>query len=171
MAHENKPLVGVIMGSKSDLPIMEEALQMLDTFEVPYEVMIASAHRTPEKVQDYAETAVDRGLLIIIAAAGGAAALPGVLAAFTTLPIIGVPIKTDSLGGVDSLYSMVQMPPGIPVAVMAINGARNAALFAIEVLATTNDSYRDKLVSHRVTLLAKVEADNQQLQNRRGGQV
>lgn len=171
MAHENKPLVGVIMGSKSDLPIMEEALQTLDTFEVPYEVMIASAHRTPEKVLEYANTAVDRGLLIIIAAAGGAAALPGVLAAFTTLPIIGVPIKTDSLGGVDSLYSMVQMPPGIPVAVMAINGARNAALFAIEVLATTNDSYRDKLVSHRDTLFAKVEADNQQLQNRRGGQV
>ena len=132
-----KPLVGIIMGSDSDLPVMEDAIKIFEEFNIGYEVKILSAHRTPHQHSEYSKTAIDRGLKVIIAAAGGAAHLPGVTAAHTTLPIIGVPIKGKSLEGMDSLLSIVQMPPGVPVATMAIGkgGARNAAIFAAQILA------------------------------------
>ena len=136
------PLVGIIMGSKSDLPVMEACTEQLDSFGVPYELVIASAHRNPEKVHEWASTAADRGLKVIVAAAGKAAHLGGVVAAFTPLPIIGVPMKTSDLGGMDSLLSMVQMPSGVPVACVAINGAKNAAIYATQVLGATMPEYR-----------------------------
>ena len=126
---DEQPLVGIIMGSKSDLPVMESCTQQLWSLGVPYEVVIASAHRNPEKVHEWASTAADRGLKVIIAAAGKAAHLGGVVAAYTPLPIVGVPMKTSDLGGMDSLLSMVQMPSGVPVACVAINGAKNAAIW------------------------------------------
>ena len=126
-----KPRVGVIMGSDSDLPVMKEAAEILDQFEVEYELTVVSAHRTPERLYNYAETAEEKGLDVIIAGAGGAAHLPGMVAAVTTVPVIGVPVKTSKLSGLDSLYSIVQMPPGVPVATVAINGAKNAALLAV----------------------------------------
>lgn len=141
-----QPLVGVIMGSKSDMPVMEACLEQLDTFGVPYELVIASAHRTPDKVHEWADTAAARGLRVIIAAAGKAAHLGGVVAAYTPLPIIGVPMKTSDLGGMDSLLSMVQMPSGVPVACVAINGAKNAAIYATQILGATDPTYRDIVV-------------------------
>lgn len=140
------PLVGIIMGSKSDLPVMEAATAQLDELGVPYELVIASAHRNPAKVHEWASTAADRGLKVIIAAAGKAAHLGGVVAAYTPLPIIGVPMKTSDLGGMDSLLSMVQMPSGVPVACVAINGAKNAAIYATQVLGATMPEYREKVV-------------------------
>ena len=137
------PLVGIIMGSKSDMPVMEACAEQLDAFGVPYELVIASAHRNPERVHEWASTAADRGLKVIIAAAGKAAHLGGVVAAFTPLPIIGVPMKTSDLGGMDSLLSMVQMPSGVPVACVAINGAKNAAIYATQVLGATMPVYRE----------------------------
>ena len=136
------PLVGVIMGSKSDLPVMEACLDQLKALGVPYELVIASAHRNPEKVHEWASTAAGRGLKVIIAAAGKAAHLGGVVAAFTPLPIVGVPMKTSDLGGMDSLLSMVQMPSGVPVACVAINGAKNAAIYATQILGATMPAYR-----------------------------
>ena len=136
------PLVGVIMGSKSDLPVMEACLEQLKALDVPYELVIASAHRNPAKVHEWASTAAERGLKVIIAAAGKAAHLGGVVAAFTPLPIVGVPMKTSDLGGMDSLLSMVQMPSGVPVACVAINGAKNAAIFATQILGATMPEYR-----------------------------
>ena len=136
------PLVGVIMGSKSDLPVMEACLEQLKALDVPYELVIASAHRNPAKVHEWASTAAERGLKVIIAAAGKAAHLGGVVAAFTPLPIIGVPMKTSDLGGMDSLLSMVQMPSGVPVACVAINGAKNAAIYAAQILGATMPEYR-----------------------------
>lgn len=136
------PLVGVIMGSKSDLPVMEACLEQLKALDVPYELVIASAHRNPAKVHEWASTAAGRGLKVIIAAAGKAAHLGGVVAAFTPLPIVGVPMKTSDLGGMDSLLSMVQMPSGVPVACVAINGAKNAAIFATQILGATMPEYR-----------------------------
>ncbi|WP_058270800.1 5-(carboxyamino)imidazole ribonucleotide mutase [Olsenella massiliensis] len=138
---EQKPLVGIIMGSKSDLPTMEACTKQLEAFGVPYELVIASAHRTPDKVHAWASSARDRGLKVIIAAAGKAAHLGGVVAAFTPLPVVGVPMKTSDLGGMDSLLSMVQMPSGVPVACVAINGAKNAAIYATQVLATSDERY------------------------------
>ena len=140
------PLVGIIMGSKSDLPVMEGCTAQLDELGVPYELVIASAHRTPEKVHEWASSAADRGLKVIIAAAGKAAHLGGVVAAFTPLPVIGVPMKTSDLGGMDSLLSMVQMPTGVPVACVAINGAKNAAIYATQILGATMPEYRDAIV-------------------------
>lgn len=128
-------LVGLVMGSESDREVMQAAADELDKLEIPYEVSVISAHRDPHKVANYAESAAGRGLKVIIAGAGKAAALPGVIASLTPLPVIGVPIKTSDLGGMDSLLSMVQMPPGVPVACMAINGSRNAAIFAGKILA------------------------------------
>jgi 5-(carboxyamino)imidazole ribonucleotide mutase len=128
-------LVGVVMGSESDREVMNAACDELDRLEIPFEVNVLSAHRDPKKVAEYAETAKRRGLRVIIAGAGKAAALPGVIASLTPLPVIGVPIKTSDLGGMDSLLSMVQMPPGVPVACMAINGAKNAAIMAAKILA------------------------------------
>lgn len=144
MSHQNpeqsqdmqgrNPLVGVIMGSKSDMPVMEACMQQLDDFGIPYEVKVASAHRTPNVVHEWAESADIRGMRVIIAAAGKAAHLGGVVAAFTPLPVIAVPMKTSDLGGLDSLLSMVQMPSGVPVATVAINGAKNAAILAAQII-------------------------------------
>ena len=130
----DKPLVGIIMGSKSDMPVMEACMEQLDAFGVSYEVKIASAHRTPDVVHEWAESADIRGMRVIIAAAGKAAHLGGVVAAFTPLPVIAVPMKTSDLGGLDSLLSMVQMPSGVPVATVAINGAKNAAILATQII-------------------------------------
>ena len=141
------PLVGIIMGSKSDLPVMEACTDQLEELGVPYELVIASAHRTPEKVHEWASTAAERGIRVIVAAAGKAAHLGGVVAAFTPLPVVGVPMKTSDLGGMDSLLSMVQMPSGVPVACVAINGAKNAAIYAAQILGATMPEYRDKIVS------------------------
>ncbi|MCI2085691.1 MAG: 5-(carboxyamino)imidazole ribonucleotide mutase [Olsenella sp.] len=142
----DKPLVGIIMGSKSDMPAMEACTAQLDELGVPYELVIASAHRAPQKVHDWASTAADRGLRVIIAAAGKAAHLGGVVAAYTPLPIVGVPMKTSDLGGMDSLLSMVQMPSGVPVACVAIGGAKNAAIYATQILGATMPEYREKIV-------------------------
>jgi len=141
------PLVGIIMGSKSDLPAMEPCTAQLDELAVPYELVIASAHRAPEKVHAWASSAADRGIKVIIAAAGKAAHLGGVVAAFTPLPVVGVPMKTSDLGGMDSLLSMVQMPSGVPVACVAINGAKNAAIYATQILGATLPEYREKIVT------------------------
>lgn len=131
-----KSIVGIIMGSDSDLPVLQETAAVLEEFNIPYELTIVSAHRTPKRMYEYAATAEGRGIKVIIAAAGGSAHLPGMTASLTSLPVIGVPIKSKNLDGMDSLLSIVQMPPNIPVATMAINGARNAGLFAIKILAT-----------------------------------
>ena len=145
----DQPLVGIIMGSKSDMPTMEACMGQLDELCVPYELVIASAPRTPDKVHEWAATAADRGLKVIIAAAGKAAPLGGVVAAYTPLPIIGVPMKTSDLGGMDSLLSMVQMPSGVPVACVAINGAKNAAIYATQILGATLPEYREKIVEFK----------------------
>lgn len=134
MSDITAPLVGVIMGSKSDLPVMEACTDELDALGIPYELKIASAHRTPDVVHEWAQTADARGMRVIIAAAGKAAHLGGVVAAYTPLPVIAVPMKTSDLGGLDSLLSMVQMPSGVPVACVAINGAKNAAILAAQVI-------------------------------------
>lgn len=140
-----RPLVGIIMGSASDMPVMEATTAQLDEFGVPYELVIASAHRSPAKVHEWASTAEERGIRVIIAAAGKAAHLGGVVAAYTPLPIIGVPIKTSDLGGMDSLLSMVQMPSGVPVACVAINGAKNAAIYATQILGASDEHWREKI--------------------------
>lgn len=140
----NKPLVGVIMGSDSDLHVMREASDFLESFGIPYEVTIVSAHRTVKRMVTYAQTAKKRGMMIIIAGAGGAAHLPGMVAALTPLPVIGVPIRTKSLDGMDSLLSIAQMPPGVPVATVAINGAKNAAILALQILALSDDAIANK---------------------------
>lgn len=139
---DQKPVVGIIMGSKSDLGVMEGCTAELEALGVSYELVIASAHRTPAKVHEWASTAADRGIKVIIAAAGKAAHLGGVVAAFTPLPVIGVPMKTSDLGGMDSLLSMVQMPSGVPVACVAINGAKNAAIYAMQILGACDPEYR-----------------------------
>ena len=144
-----QPLVGIIMGSKSDLPTMEGCTKQLEELGVPYELVIASAHRTPDKVREWASSAADRGLRVIIAAAGKAAHLGGVVAAYTPLPIIGVPMKTSDLGGMDSLLSMVQMPSGVPVACVAINGAKNAAIYATQILGASDPVWREKIVEFK----------------------
>ena len=141
-----QPLVGIIMGSKSDLPTMEACTKQLEELGVPYELVIASAHRAPDKVHEWAGGAANRGLKVIIAAAGKAAHLGGVVAALTPLPIIGVPMTTSDLGGMGSLLSMVQMPSGVPVACVAINGAKNAAIYATQILGATLPEYREKVV-------------------------
>ena len=143
------PLVGIIMGSKSDLPVMQACIDQLEDFGVPYELVIASAHRNPAKVHDWASTAADRGMKVIVAAAGKAAHLGGVVAAYTPLPIVGVPMKTSDLGGMDSLLSMVQMPSGVPVACVAINGAKNAAIYATQIIGATVPEYREKIVAFK----------------------
>lgn len=149
-----KPQVGVVMGSDSDLPIVEEALQVLDEFGVSYEVKILSAHRSPDQTSAYAKSAAERGLRVILAAAGWAAHLGGVLAAETILPVIGIPVNSSPLQGLDALLATVQMPPGIPVATMAIGkgGAHNAALFAIQVLALQEPQLRDRLKQFKLRM-------------------
>ena len=141
-----QPIIGIVMGSDSDWPTMKEAAQILDEFEVSYEKRVVSAHRTPDIMAEYGSTARDNGLKLIIAGAGGAAHLPGMLAAYTTLPVIGVPVKTSTLGGLDSLYSIVQMPNGVPVATVAIGKAANAALLALRILSITDSEIEEKLL-------------------------
>ena len=145
----NKPLVGIIMGSDSDLSVMQNAVNVCKEFDIPYEVKILSAHRTPDQHAEYSKTASGRGLKVIIAAAGGAAHLPGVTAAHTTLPVIGVPIFSKALQGVDSLLSIVQMPSGVPVATVAIDGAKNAALLAVQIIGTFDESVSKKLLEYK----------------------
>lgn len=147
-AHTNspiKPTVGIIMGSDSDLPVMQAAADLLDEFGIPFEMTIVSAHRTPTRLYDYSNSAIDRGLKVIIAGAGGAAHLPGMVAAITALPVIGVPVKSAALSGNDSLLSIVQMPPGVPVATVAINGAKNAGILAAQILGTSDHHIRERV--------------------------
>ena len=136
------------MGSDSDLAVMHEASLMMDELDIPYEITIVSAHRTPDRLVEYAKAAHSRGLKVIIAGAGGAAHLPGMVASMTHLPVIGVPVQSKTMSGVDSLYSIVQMPPGIPVATMAINGAKNAGLFAGKIIAISNKAVEQKLIAY-----------------------
>jgi 5-(carboxyamino)imidazole ribonucleotide mutase len=150
------PLIGIIMGSDSDLPTMQAAIEICEQFEIPHEVAIVSAHRTPERMVEYAKTARTRGLKVIIAGAGGAAHLPGMVAALTPLPVIGVPVQTKTLQGIDSLYSIVQMPAGIPVATVAIGNATNAGLLAVQILATHDPALLDRVESYRQSLEAMV---------------
>ena len=150
------PKVGIIMGSDSDLEIMAEAAKVLEEFGVPYEILVASAHRAPSLVHKYSTSAKERGLKIIIAGAGGAAHLAGVIASLTILPVIGIPIKTKALDGMDSLLSTVNMPPGVPVATVGINSAKNAGLLAIQILALSNKKLEGKLVAYK----DKLEIDN-----------
>ena len=157
------PLVSIIMGSTSDMPVMEKAAKFLDEMEIPFELIALSAHRTPEAVEEFARTARDRGVRVIIAGAGMAAALPGVIAASTTLPVIGVPIKGSSLDGVDALYSILQMPPGIPVATVAINGALNAAILALQMLALSDPELQAKNEAYKKSLKSKIEKANAEL--------
>lgn len=140
------PLVGIVMGSTSDLEVMQACADQLDELGVPYEMQVASAHRNPDRVHEWASAAADRGLKVLIAAAGKSAHLGGVVAAFTPLPVITVPMKTSDLGGLDSLLSMVQMPAGVPVACVAINGAKNAAILATQILGASLPDYRDRIV-------------------------
>jgi len=153
----SKPLVGVVMGSDSDLPIVKDALEVMESLGVPFEVKVISAHRTPERATEYAASAEERGLEVIIAAAGGAAHLAGVLAALTPLPVIGLPIKSATLSGLDSLYSIVQMPSGIPVATVAINGAKNAGILATQILSVKDTSLRAKIKAYKEKLANDVE--------------
>jgi phosphoribosylaminoimidazole carboxylase len=158
------PLVGVIMGSHSDLPTMQASILVLRTFQVPYEVDIVSAHRTPDKLVDYARKAAERGIRVIIAGAGGAAHLPGMVASMTPLPVIGVPVKTSTLSGVDSLYSIVQMPRGIPVATVAIGNAENAGLLAVRILSTSRSDLRERMKAYQDDLTKAVNAASAKLE-------
>ncbi len=151
------------MGSTSDLPVMEKAMKFLDDMEVPFEVNALSAHRTPDAVEKFAKDAEGRGLKVIIAGAGMAAALPGVIAASTTLPVIGVPIKGSALDGMDAMLSIIQMPPGIPVATVGVNGAMNAAILAVEIMALADASLAEKMKNYKDGLGAKIEKANKDL--------
>lgn len=146
---EKAPLVGIIMGSTSDLPVMEDCAKQLEELGVSYELMVASAHRNPDKVAEWSKTAAERGMKVIIAAAGKAAHLGGVVAAHTPLPVITVPMKTSDLGGLDSLLSMVQMPTGVPVACVAINGAKNAAILAVQILGASDKKHQETIVAYK----------------------
>ncbi|WP_124060555.1 5-(carboxyamino)imidazole ribonucleotide mutase [Gordonibacter sp. Marseille-P4307] len=149
MTSENPAIVGIITGSESDMPAMQPCMDQLDDFGIPYEVKVASAHRKPQEVHTWASTAHQRGIKVIIAAAGKAAHLGGVVAAFTPDPVIAVPMKTSDLGGLDSLLSMVQMPSGVPVACVAINGAKNAAILAVQILGTGDAAKQAKIVDFK----------------------
>lgn len=150
--------VSIIMGSDSDLPVMKEAATMLDELEVPFELTIVSAHRTPERMTQYAQEAAGRGIQVIIAGAGGAAHLPGMVAAMTPLPVIGVPVKSSSLSGLDSLLSIVQMPGGVPVATVAINNAKNAGILAAQILGAADVEIRSRVQAYKDSLREMVEA-------------
>ena len=157
-----KPVVSIIMGSTSDLPVMEKACKFLDEMQIPFEVNALSAHRTPDAVEQFARGAKERGIKVIIAAAGMAAALPGVIAASTTLPVIGVPIK-GMLDGLDAMLSIIQMPPGIPVATVGVNGAQNAAILAVEMIAIADNETAEKLAAYKASLKEKIEKANRDL--------
>lgn len=162
--------IGIIMGSDSDLEVMQEAAKILDEFKIAYEITVVSAHRTPERMFDYAKTARDRGIKVIIAGAGGAAHLPGMVASITTLPVIGVPVKLKALDGMDSLLSIVQMPGGVPVATVAINNAKNAGLLAVQILSIANNdlasalqNYKDNMKEEVLKKAEKVEGGRKKI--------
>lgn len=144
--------VGIIMGSDSDLPVMQAAADQLSDFGIAYEMTIVSAHRTPQRLYEYSQTAIERGLKVIVAGAGGAAHLPGMVAAITSLPVIGVPVKSSALSGEDSLLSIVQMPPGVPVATVAINGAKNAGILAAQILGTADSAIAKQVADYKQSL-------------------
>jgi len=152
------PIVAVIMGSDSDLPTMKDAIEILRDFDIPHEVKVVSAHRTPDDMATYAQSAHKRGLKVIIAGAGGAAHLPGMVAAYTPLPVIGVPVKSSALSGIDSLLSIVQMPNGVPVATVAIGKAKNAGLLAVKILATSDETLLQKMLQYKADM-AQVSRD------------
>lgn len=158
--------VGIVMGSDSDYPVLAKAADVLTSFGVGFEMIVASAHRTPEAALGYAESARERGLKVLIGAAGAPAHLPGVLAAKTTLPVIGLPINATSLNGLDSLYSIVQMPSGVPVATVGIDGAKNAALLAIEMLAISDETLAGKLAEYKAEMARAVKEKNQRIQSK-----
>ena len=161
----NKPIVGIIMGSQSDLKIMKEAAEVLEEFDVPFELTIVSAHRTPKRMVEYASTARKRGLQVLIAGAGGAAHLPGMVASLTSLPVIGVPIKSsNSIDGWDSVLSILQMPAGVPVATVALNGGRNAGILAAQILGSGSQSIATKLDIFKENLCRKVEDSAHELE-------
>ena len=149
--------VGIVMGSDSDLPVMQEAAKILDGFGIKYELTVVSAHRTPHRLVDYATKAAEKGLKVIIAGAGGAAHLPGMIASITPLPVIGVPIKTSTMSGLDSLYSIVQMPRGVPVATVAINGSKNAGILAAQIIGSSDSVIRQKIVKYKEEMQHSVE--------------
>ena len=160
----SKPLVGIIMGSDSDLPVMSAAADMCEEFGIAYEIDIVSAHRTPNKLLKYATSAEDRGLKVIIAGAGGAAHLPGMVASETPLPVIGVPVKGKSLEGMDSLLSIVQMPGGVPVATVAVNGAKNAGILAAQIIGASDSKLRAKILAYKRSMSDQVEQKSEKLQ-------
>ncbi|OGR53533.1 MAG: 5-(carboxyamino)imidazole ribonucleotide mutase [Elusimicrobia bacterium RIFCSPLOWO2_02_FULL_39_32] len=164
MQNNQKALAAIIMGSDSDLPIMKSAAELFDSFKVPYELTIVSAHRTPKRMARYASQAKKRGIKVILAGAGGSAHLPGMVAALTSLPVIGVPIKTSKLNGLDSLLSIVQMPEGVPVATVAINGAKNAALLACKILALSDKRIENKVVQYKSKMKSQVESKAKKLE-------
>ncbi|MDY0097883.1 MAG: 5-(carboxyamino)imidazole ribonucleotide mutase [Bacteroidales bacterium] len=157
-----KPLVSIIMGSTSDLPVMEKAAQILNEFKIPFEINALSAHRTPEEVEVFAKNASGRGIKVIIAAAGMAAHLPGVIASMTPLPVIGVPVNA-SLEGLDSIFSILQMPPGIPVATVGVNAAQNAAILAAQIIGTGNEEIMKEIVGYKQDLKKKIVEANEEL--------
>jgi len=159
----NKAIVGIILGSDSDLPVFAEAAEVLEQFGIPYDITVGSAHRSPERAMKYASGAVERGIKVLIAGAGGAAHLAGVIAAHTPLPVIGLPVKAKSLDGLDSLLSTVQMPPGIPVATVGINAGKNAGLLAVQILATGNDVLQEKFVAYKTKMAAEIESKGNKL--------
>jgi len=159
----SKALVGIIMGSDSDLPVMSAAIAMCEEFGIAYEVDIVSAHRTPQKLVEYAKSAQYRGLVVIIAGAGGAAHLPGMVAAESALPVIGVPVRSSSLDGMDSLLSIVQMPGGVPVATVAINGAKNAGILAAQIIGAQDNSLREKITAYKLNMKAEVDKKSEKL--------
>ena len=156
--------VAIIMGSDSDLPVMKDAAVILDQFGVSYQITVVSAHRTPERMFTYAQEAAANGFKVIIAGAGGAAHLPGMVASLTHLPVIGVPVKSSNLNGEDSLLSIVQMPPGVPVATVAINGAKNAGLLAVQILATNDGALADKMIAYKLQMRNEVQAKADKLE-------
>lgn len=153
----NNPVVGIIMGSNSDLPVMQQAADLLNELSVSFEMTIVSAHRTPDRLYEYARSAHGRGIKVIIAGAGGAAHLPGMVASLSPLPVIGVPVESRSLKGLDSLYSIVQMPPGVPVATVAINGAKNAAILSVQILGAGDDSHIKIIQQYKEQMVETVE--------------
>ncbi len=166
---ESGPLVGIVMGSDSDWPVMEAAATALEEFDVPFEVDVVSAHRMPRDMLTYGEEAAGRGLRVLVAGAGGAAHLPGMLASVTPLPVIGVPVPLAYLDGMDSLLSMVQMPSGVPVATVAVGGARNAGLLAVRILAATDTDLRARMTTFQAELGDKARAKGEALRRKRGG--
>lgn len=161
---KKSPTVGIIMGSDSDLPVIQDAAKMLEDFGVAYEITVVSAHRTPDMLFEYAKRAIARGIKVIIAGAGGAAHLPGMTASMTVLPVIGVPVKTKTMDGLDSLLSIAQMPPGVPVATVAVNGAKNAGLLAVQMLGMNDKKLQKKIADYKKKMNIEVKGKAKKLQ-------